>query len=451
MTFAELDPNRTIVAVASTMGPSPRGIVRFSGSQSIDLVQAICDQPLETRAGPSWHAVSLRLADFETPVSATVLIWPDQRSYTRQPAAELHLVASAPLLESVVRAACRQGASLAAPGEFTMRAFLAGRIDLSQAESIIASVDATSQAEFQWALAQTAGGMRDPLQKLRGELLNLLAHLEAGLDFVEDDITFIAFQELESGLQHGLDTITRMLDQIRARSVHAATFRVAITGRPNAGKSSLFNALLGRSAALATEYAGTTRDYLSENLLLDGIEIQLIDTAGRTDKSCDAEPLDSLIQDRAEQVLADANLWMMCVESGTEPNEQEQELIQASGDRIVFVRTKSDLVTETASDLLAVSAVSGQGLRELKATLRRIAVARHEQSLVGLSAERCRESLQGAHEALCRSMNALSDRAGDEWVAAELRLALDELGRITGTVYNDELLDRIFSRFCIGK
>lgn len=474
MALLELSPTRTIVAIASADGSAPRGIVRLSGPQSVAIATSLClgGKPYESAKWAQWQTVELAIPDLRSPIPATILVWPDDRSYTRQPAAEIHLPGSRPLMEAVVSAACGLGASLAQPGEFTLRAFLAGRIDLSQAEAIVAAVDAKDKNEFEWALAQTAGGLRDPLEQLRSELLDLLAHLEAGLDFVEEDIAFIGRAELQTGLAHARMRMEQLLDQIRERHVSNDSYRVALVGRPNAGKSSLFNALLGQKAAIATRHAGTTRDYLVGKLSLPEIEVELIDTAGltggpflpnRADRVAPTSDvvgsvgsvtsLDSMIQQQSLRVAEQANLIIVCAELDRLVDDGEVETLAAHRVEVLRVRTKSDLhaVREGGAEI-CVSSVTGEGLEKLKQAIQHAATKHQEHpSTTSLAAARCVESLARASDAIRRAEHAGEARAGDEWIAAEVRLALDELGRVVGAVYNDELLDRIFSRFCIGK
>src|SRR5262249_27089380 len=214
-----------------------------------------------------------------------LFLWPTRRSYTRQPLAEVHTFGSPPLLDAVLRALCDAGARLARPGEFTLRAFLAGRIDLMQAEAVLGVIDAADRRQLQSALEQLAGGLSRPLNGLRNDLLDLLADLEAGLDFVEEDIRFVSPEELAARLKSALDLLEQSSCQLAARGTGDGLARVALAGAPNAGKSSLFNALVGNSAAIVSAHPGTTRDYLVAKIDADGLPIELVDTAG-VDTTC---------------------------------------------------------------------------------------------------------------------------------------------------------------------
>ena len=191
----------------------------------------------------------LLLSGFASPLPCELYLWPGKRSYTGQPVAEVHTLGSPPLLEAVVRAVCRGGARPAEPGEFTLRAFLAGRIDLTQAEAVLGVIDATGNAELDAALKQLAGGLAGPLRLLRSDLLDLLAHVEAGLDFADEDLPFIKAEELLKRLDEAAAEVDRLARQLAFRGEAVVRVRVAPCGRPNAGKSSLFNALTGRPPA----------------------------------------------------------------------------------------------------------------------------------------------------------------------------------------------------------
>ncbi len=235
---------------------------------------------------------------------ADLFLWPQGRSYTRQLLAEIHTFGSPPLVDEILQSLCRNGARLAQPGEFTLRAFLAGRIDLTQAEAVLGVIDAADRNQLQAALAQLAGGLARPLGQLRSDLLDLLADLEAGLDFVEDDIRFVTPDELNRRLAAAAETIDQIGAQLTGRDAATARPRVALIGYPNVGKSSLFNALVGNAAALVSTQAGTTRDYLSATIDACGMSIELIDTAGILgDRSNGSDPRDeNSIDDLAQEM-----------------------------------------------------------------------------------------------------------------------------------------------------
>jgi tRNA modification GTPase len=266
---------------------------------------------------------NLRLPGLSAPLPADLLVWPAPRTYTGQDLVEIHIVSSPPLVEAVVTALLAQGARPAQAGEFTMRAFLSGKLDLTQAEAVLGVIAAETADDLRAALRQLAGGIGQPLRQLRDELLALLAEIEAGLDFAEEDLAFIAADELGRRLQQVRRRIEELGEQLDRRNVSGRPFRVVLAGAPNAGKSSLFNALAGRPLALVSPEAGTTRDYLSARLTLDGAEIELIDTAGEElfpehpahESSNDEEIIHRQAQDARRQQIADADLVLLCVDA----------------------------------------------------------------------------------------------------------------------------------------
>jgi tRNA modification GTPase len=455
MTMHSLDD--TIVAIASPPGGAMRGIVRLSGPDLRRCLES-CFRPdpplgmtLVTR--PTVVPGVLWLSGFASPAPCELYLWPGKRSYTGQPVAEVHTIGSPPLLEAVMKAACRGGARPAEPGEFTLRAFLAGRIDLTQAEAVLGVIDSTGATELDAALKQLAGGLAAPLRQLRNDLLELLAHLEAGFDFADEDLPFIKADELLGQLQSASAQVEGLLNKLSFRGESAARVRVVLVGPPNAGKSSLFNALAGREGAIVSDVPGTTRDYLTAELDLDGVKCELIDTAGVDDQP--AVSAAATVARAAQQMMHEqarvAHVRINCTEAGESGNEGRRERGEGGAEQIV-VQTKCD-VRVGRPDVLTTSALSGIGIRELRDAIRAavIRVSGPQGEMVAGTAVRCGESLRLAAASLHRARAAVEAHLGEELIATEVRVALNELGKVAGAVYTEDVLDRIFSRFCIGK
>lgn len=442
-----LDLDDTIAAIASAAGGALRGIVRISGPQAVPIVRLVVvgddSQSAFETPQASCRRVQLKLPRDLPPCPATLYLWPTDRSYTRQPAAELHLPGSPPLLEAALEAVCLAGARLARPGEFTLRAFLAGRMDLTQAEAVLGVIDAHSQAELTAALGQLAGGIAQPLAVLRNQLLNLLAHLEAGLDFAEEDIEFITSQDLQSQLAALAAQIADLAVRMSQRGRADQLPRVVLIGLPNAGKSSLFNALAGQSAAIVAPLAGTTRDHVVCRVLLEGIAVELVDTAGEEPTA--PKTIAAAAQQLRHDQAAHADLLISCCDSS-------QPSVSSSAAQI-RVWTKCDLALPAADPAaIATSSHTGLGIAVLRRRIAALVRAKpSDAAVVAGTADRCRDSLRHAAEALHRALAAAESHLGEELVAAEVRVALDELGRVVGAIYTDDVLDRVFSRFCIGK
>lgn len=517
----------TICAIATARGGAARSMVRISGPSVVGIVEDVFQphehvalaslkkpQVIEGSLRIGWqcedshstHRASRDETRLETRYESTIpcdlFLWPTARSYTREPVAELHTVGSPPVLQAVLATVCRAGARLAEPGEFTLRAFLAGRLDLTQAEAVLGVIDAHDESDLHTALTQLAGGMARPMHALREILLQLLAELEAGLDFVEEDIEFITRDEVLARLEQAHTTLVELASQLTQRHTTQVLPRVALLGEPNAGKSSLFNALVqrfaasalpnvvGPTSAIVSPTSGTTRDYLTATLDLGGLKCQLMDTAG-IDPNPHVRPsatgfttarATASIEAAAQAATADcrrqAAVRIWCIPMPAIPACENDPAIATRFESFVppdcelVVFTKSDLVDSRQRDLLghveiiastaargraatlATSSTTGEGLDALHDSLRAMLVALwpvERSAVVANTADRCRQSIFQATAAIDEARSSAAARAGDEFVASELRTALHELGQVVGTVYTEDLLDRIFRTFCIGK
>ena len=484
----------TIAAIASPPGGAARGIVRLSGPAAWHCIANLFWPNVPHATFPHAVAGVLRLPELNAPLPCDVYLWPGGqlgtgpffggetplaekpqaenmdlspslvRSYTGQPVVEIHTIGSPPLLELLLRNLCASGARLAGPGEFTLRAFLAGRIDLTQAEAVLGVIDAADAHEFSAALAQLAGGLAAPLSQLRDALLNLLSHLEAGLDFADEDLPFITRAELERQLAEAEGGVAAILGQMASRGQSSDVVRAVLVGRPNTGKSSLFNALASGRAALVSHHPGTTRDYLLADLDLDGAKCRLIDTAGMRGE-CNGEgqqgwavhdgAIEQAAASAAAQQRREAQLEILCLDS-TRPLDpwEHDELARAAGGARIVVLTKCDAPrrTDCASTPLETSSVTGRGLTALRTRLREriIGAGGVSGDVVAATATRSAESLRLAGQCLGRARHVAAG-GQEELAAVEIHTALGEFDKVLGDVYTDDVLDRIFSRFCIGK
>ena len=326
-----------------------------------------------------------------------------------------------------------------------MRAFLAGKLDLTRAEAILGVIEAGSRDELKMALTQLAGGLARPLHELREDLLNLLADVEAALDFSDEDIHFVEHGELLRRLTKGLALVTLVHRQINQRAVGGRPFRVVLAGRPNAGKSSLFNLLSGGSAALVSPEAGTTRDYLISRIELGGVPVELVDTAGWRPG---VNGIEGQAHKLAEQQAKEADLVLLCVREARRP-QRSAILLESKEVPVVGLATKCDLV-DPEPGWFAVSAVSQAGVPALRILIADKARA-HARPALAPSLSRCHHHVDACLLQLRNAHGYALHGDPPELLAVALREALDELGMMVGAVYTDDLLDRIFSRFCIGK
>ena len=457
-----LDLDDVIAAVATPAGPAERSVIRLSGGEVIEVLR----RRFTCVAGDvDWSSRRARrivghypIEAWRVPVPVDLWLWPTGRSYTGQPSAELHLVGSPPIVDALLEQLYREGARPARAGEFTLRAFLAGRVDLLQAEAVLGVIEATDHDQLQTALTQLAGGLSRQIAEVRESLLLDLADLEAGLDFVDEDIEFVHREQMLLRISAARQLTLRLLQQSAERMVSGSRPRVVLAGLPNAGKSTLFNRLLGEQRAIVSDIAGTTRDYLSGELNWDGLALELVDTAGVDSHSVgiatQAESLRQLQVSRADLVV-----WCSSLVGSDEDAQLDETLCQeaqAQGRELVRVWTKSDATHWRAAGLrppLAVSALTGCGIDSLRSEVaRRFALqAAHRGEWLATTAARSRDSLERCVTGLQSAQAAAEQHHGDELISIELRGALDALGEICGAVHTDDILDRIFSRFCIGK
>ncbi len=439
------NPEDTIVALSSALGPGLRAIIRLTGAQALRIARTVFHAVDDI--GPDKrrrYDGALLLPELHSPLPADLYMAPTPRTYTGQELVEIHTISAPPLVELLIATLLSAGARAAQPGEFTLRAFLAGKLDLPRAEAVLGVIEATDRDQLRDSLAQLAGGVTRPLDGLRDDLLNLLADVEAGLDFVDEDISFVGRDDLLTRLAKGLAQLTLVRKQIEDRGRSDRPFRAVLVGRPNAGKSSLYNALTGDAAAIVSPLPGTTRDYLAHCLDLDGVSVELVDTAGRQTAR---DIIDAQAQELGRDVAMRADLLLVCIPAGQEPDTAERELLDQSS--ALAVATQCDLALPPPSRL-ATSAITGQGVNDLRALLAQRAKTKREPPLAP-SLSRCRHHVKACLENLRKAHNVVLFDDPPEVLALELRAALEELGAIVGAVYTDDLLDRIFSRFCIGK
>ncbi|MGL6076780.1 MAG: tRNA modification GTPase [Fimbriiglobus sp.] len=428
----------TIVALATPPGPGGRAIVRLSGPNT----RAALEPHWQGDFGPMVVG-EVHFAEGLPSCPAMLLYRPGPKTYTGQDLAELHFISSPPIVESLLAGILSSGQVRAAErGEFTLRAFLAGKKDLTQAEAILAVIHAQSDQDLQQSLGQLAGNVSTPLQELRSDLLNLLADIEAGLDFVEEDIQFVSTSDVLLRLSRGMATLTNTLRQLETRSRSDQAFRIVLAGPPNAGKSSLFNAILGREYALVSPQAGTTRDVLRAKSTLGNVIVEWIDTAGLETAT------DDLIR-QAQQLGSTERTFADLILHCTPATESTPTSHDFPADRTVSVRTKTDLVTDRIAGL-NVSALSAESIASFRAELTEIVLTRTASPLAPSQA-RARGHMELALVALRRAHEHTRESDPHELLALALREALTEIGTLTGAIHTNDLLDRIFSRFCIGK
>jgi len=462
----------TIVAISTPVGEGGIGIVRLSGAEALSILQQLfrptrssrTPGPPDSITPPSWHPLAYHLhyghivdpADEAKVDEVLVSYMPGPKTYTRQDVVEINAHGGVVPLRRILELCLRHGARLAEPGEFTLRAFLNGRIDLAQAEAVLDVVRAKTAASLRVAVGQLEGRLSDQVRAIRRDLINVLAYLEASIDFVEDEIPP---RDVGPELEVAQKRLSELLASAEQGIIYRQGVRVAIVGRPNVGKSSLLNALLRTSRAIVTPIPGTTRDTLEETLNLRGVPVILVDTAGITQSTEDV--IERLGIERSRTALAQADLALLVVD-GSEPlTPADQEIADLIGKQpAIVVVNKSDLLTIAPADRLLpeaphirISALTGAGLDELEAAIiEQVMGGRVLVSDVPLvSRPRHQALLARAQEHVVAARASLLAGLPEDFLAIDVRAAINALGELTGERASEDLLDTIFAEFCIGK
>jgi tRNA modification GTPase len=452
--------DRTIVAPATPRGEGGLAVIRLSGSGARDLLLQVF-RPKNRKATLPSHQLTYGHVfageELVDEVMAVIMLGP--RTFTREDVAEIHCHGGPVTVQRILELLIQKGADLAKPGEFTLRAFMNGRLDLAQAEAVADLIHSRSEAAQRVALGQLDGQLSRRLHAFRSELLHLLALVEAHIDFLDDDIEPPDMRELGRQAAEVAQEIQLLMTGFSAGRLLQEGLRILILGKPNVGKSSLLNALLGQSRAIVTALAGTTRDTIEESLVLDGLPVRLIDTAGlrQTEDQIEMEGVS-----RARDKVVSADLVLLVVD-GSRPVDADDLLALQSCPvgKTLLVVNKADLpqygeFPATYRDLpsVFVGAKDEVNLLGLVATIKKLVVGSgfaecSESTLV--YERRHFQALTRAHECLGRFLKGCGVALGYEFLAMELREALSALGEITGETTPDQVLDEIFSRFCIGK
>lgn len=445
----------TICAVATPAGRGGVSIVRISGPRCRSLCTALAGREPATRKP---QRVFFRDADGQLIDDGLLLYFPAPRSFTGEDVAELHCHGSPVVTQLILNTLVQNGARLAEPGEFSRRAFLNDKIDLAQAEAIADLINSASVTAARYALRSLQGEFSRRVDDLVEALILLRVYVEAALDFPEEEVDFLSDGAVASQLQDIDERLTATLAQARVGNLVREGIQVAIVGEPNAGKSTLLNALSGEDAAIVTDIPGTTRDVLRQHINIDGLPLHILDTAGLRDST---DPVEQEGIRRARQAMEAADLVLLLLDLSKTPDPASHPLWQQLAaderyrDRLLVVLNKCDIATGSAAPapeaVLSISAKSGQGLAELRELLKQRAGFSSDEEGGFLARQRHVQALELAARHLSAARSCLHEARAGELVAEELRLAQDALGEITGKVSSDALLGRIFSSFCIGK
>lgn len=454
----------TIAAVATPPGEGGIGIIRLSGNKAKEIGEKILRHPSGKRI-TTWPERKVRLGTVVSPDRQVIdevifFFFKAPRSYTGEDVLEIQAHGGEKNLDLVLSAGLAAGARLAEPGEFTKRAFLNGRLDLSQAEAVIDLIRARTELAHRVAQQQLTGKLSAYIEQQEEKLLQTLAHMEAALDYPEDDI-----DELDrKALRQTVKSVRKDLDHLAAQAEKGRILREAATvvlaGRPNVGKSSLLNRLLGEERAIVTPIPGTTRDFVSEIINFDGLPVRLVDTAGMRKTG---DPLEKEGVRRAWQWVNQAELILVVLDSAAGLTADDHDLIEKVKDNPFFVvLNKSDLPPRLTADglaekfpgltVLTVSAVSGEGVAELRRKIRqKLAGKDFGEHPVLVTSLRHKTALEKAGRFLRNVEEGLKNNLSEDLLAIDLRAALEALGEITGRTVSEEIINAIFNQFCVGK
>jgi len=458
----------TIAAISTPVGEGGIGIVRMTGSDAVHILQQLFapgSDPAHWRLEPR----TLHYGHVIDPVAGQVVdevlaaYMPAPRTYTRQDVVEINGHGGIVALRRILGLCLRHGARLAEAGEFTARAFLNGRLDLAQAEAVLDVVRAKTEVSLQAAMGQLAGRLSDQVRTVRNNLVEILAYLEASIDFVEDEIPD---QECGPGLEQAEATLMQLLADADRGIIYRQGVRTAIIGRPNVGKSSLLNRLLRTSRAIVTEFPGTTRDTLEETLNLQGVPFVLVDTAGISDKTED--PIEQLGVERSRSALAQADLALLVVDASQPLTRADRDIAALVGDKAAIVIlnkidllapfTAHDAIQEPYNTLLdapcvPVSALTGDGLQRLEERIVEAVLSGQvtASDTPVVTSSRHKEALSRALDHVHAACTAYQAGQLADLVAIDVSAAVRFLGEITGQTASEDLLETIFSNFCVGK
>ena len=441
----------TIAAISTPIGQAGIGIVRLSGRDARAIAQKVFTGQLANRRLALGHITDPDSGEMVDEVLATYMAAP--HTYTREDVVEINCHSGPVPLQRALELVLRYGARMANPGEFTLRAFLNGRLDLAQAESVLDIVRSRTAAGLRLAVQGLGGGLSQRIKAVRAELMSVLAYLTARIDFPEDEVEE---RDVLQPLIEARRDLAELIDSAYAGIIYRQGVRIAIVGRPNVGKSSLLNCLLRQSRAIVTPIPGTTRDTLEEVVNLKGVPFVLVDTAGII-KSHDL--VESLGVERSRQAIEQADLVLLVVDGSQRLTAADREIAGLLGEKPVLVAAnKSDLPQKAALDelpwpVVSICALTGDGVAELEermvSTVFGGKVFTSDALLV--SNPRHKEALERAERHVAQAQTSLEAHMPDDFITIDLTAALSVLGEVTGETVQDELLETIFSQFCIGK
>lgn len=448
----------TIASIATAVGTGGIAIIRISGPLSKDILAHVFAPNHTKRALQSHKMVYGCVMDDGVRVDECMAVYMKApRTYTTEDVVELQCHGGQVTARRVLALVLRHGARLAQPGEFTKRAFLGGRIDLAQAESVMGVISARTERAAQASMQQMGGYLSGRIHALQSSLLDTIAYIEAYLDYPDEDIEPLTAKKAAEQVKLVRDELSSALRNAKAGRMLTGGVHIVLAGSPNTGKSSLLNCLLREQRAIVTDVAGTTRDVLREDLDLNGLPVQLIDTAGLRQS---ADAVERIGIDRAREELLRADVVLMVIDSARSLDQEEKEILQKSGIPLVVALNKTDLppvlsqqkisLAAPTAVVVKTSALTGEGVDDLRQALYATALSGASPEEAYLTNERHVQAANTAVKALDGGLDAL-DGCTLDCAALDMRAAWEALGAITGQSATEDVVDRIFEKFCLGK
>lgn len=454
--------NETIVAPATSTGKSSVNIIRLSGVKSLAVAESIFMPKKYKISENPRRMIYGHIIDKDKVIDEVMLCYMKApHSFTCEDVVEINCHGGSKSLEEIMSLILTKGVRLAQNGEFTKRAFLNGRIDLSQAEAVIDIINAKSTKSFENAQRQLQGRLSGRIEKIDERLKKSIAQITVAIDFPEEDIPEVTYEELLSDVEISIDELNKLKETYKNGKVISDGINIAIIGRPNVGKSSLLNELLEENRAIVTDIAGTTRDIITESLSINGISVNLIDTAGIRETQ---DIVEKIGVERSISSIENADIILLVLDTSDKLNEEDKELMEKLRDRdYIILLNKSDLQNNLdindlpdfldKENIINISTLDKRGIEELKENIYAKAVSFDDDSInnVMITNSRHYSLIENAINSLKDARQALLDNVELDILEIDFLNAVDYLGQITGKSVSESLLDTIFSKFCIGK
>jgi len=462
-TLSEIAANETISAISTPPGKGGICVIRISGKDSLSVISGLFmfhgkHRNFEPRVMYAGNIIDLK--NKEVVDSAMCVFMKAPNSYTGEDSAEIHCHGGTACSEKVMELTLKRGCRPAKPGEFTLRAFMNGKMDLAQAQAVADIINAQTELGLRQAGLQLSGGLSDRINKTKKQLLKLMAEIEVRIDFPEEETGEASTVLMKQNAENVCEDLKSLLSTYGAGSLICEGAGVTIVGKPNVGKSSLMNAILGRERAITSPEPGTTRDYIEEQISIEGIMVRLTDTAGIRNAQNEAERTG--IQMAKDRALG-ADLQILVIDGSIPLSEEEVEMVENSEKNTILAINKLDLAGESIKNVfkrfdmrkaVSTSAKTGEGIQTLQKTIKKALIENTkfvETNEVALTCLRHKEATERAFHAAKELLNLLNRKEPPEILSIRVKEAMDSLGEITGETTTEEMLGVIFGKFCIGK